>query len=389
MKFNPKKPFNSLPPLQDIPDLENATILKKCIEARSSLAELKQAVTLLPNPNVLINTLPILEAQASSEIENVVTTADSLFKALALGREDASDAETKEAVRYRDALYEGHASIKTRPLTTATAVQVVRTIKNVDLDVRSTPGTALLNTATGEVVYTPPEGNSLLRDLLADWERFLHERDDLDPLVRMAVGHYQFEAIHPFTDGNGRTGRILNLLYLSSQDLLPIPVLYMSRYIIQTRAGYYRLLLEVTRKGVWEEWILYMLDAVAQTSMWTLRKVLSVRDLRERVKAKIQRSAPKIYSAELVDQIFQQPYCRISNLVESKVAQRQTASVYLKKLAELNILKEVAVGRERIFINTSFFRILSANETLSDEAKNGGGTSRRRRRSRQLRSGAR
>jgi Fic family protein len=185
----------------------------------------------------------------------------------------------------------------------------------------------------------------------------------------MAVGHYQFEAIHPFTDGNGRTGRILNLLYLTSADLLPIPVLYMSRYIIQTKAEYYRLLLDVTRKDAWEDWIVYMLGAVAQTSIWTLRKVLAVRDLRQRVKAKIQREAPKIYSAELVDQIFEQPYCRISNLVESKVAQRQTASVYLKKLAELDLLKEVAVGRERIFVNTGFFKILSASERIEGEQK--------------------
>lgn len=369
MKFNPNKPHNVLPPLASAPPFETTRVLKSCILARSVLAELKQAVSLLPNPSVLINTLPILEAQASSEIENIVTTTDSLFKALARVTDEAIDSATKEALRYRQALYEGHAALKSKPLSTSTAVQIVRTIKDVDLDIRTTPGTALLNTATGAVVYTPPEGQALLRNLLADWEKFLHNRTELDPLVRMAVGHYQFEAIHPFTDGNGRTGRILNLLYLSSTDLLPIPVLYMSRYIIQTKTEYYRRLLEVTKEQRWEDWICYMLAAVTQTAEWTLRKVLAIQKLKEQTREIVRRNAPKIYSAELIDQIFQQPYCRISNLVEAGVAKRQTASVYLKKLAELGLLKEVAIGRERLFINSRFFTLLSGSERLDAPAK--------------------
>ena len=239
-------------------------MLKQCVLARAALAELKQAAELIPNPAMLINTLPLLEARASSEIENIVTTADNLFRHLQA--DSGADSATREALRYRRALLQGVAALKTRPLTTRTAESICTQIKSVEMSVRKVPGTALANDATGKVVYTPPEGEARIRDLLANWERFLHEEETIEPLVRMAVAHYQFEAIHPFTDGNGRTGRVLNSLFLVEQGLLPLPILYLSRYIIANKADYYRLLLGVTRDGAWEPWLLYMLRAVEDRS---------------------------------------------------------------------------------------------------------------------------
>ena len=252
-------------------------VLKQCVTARAALAELKQAAALIPNPAMLINTLPLLEARASSEIENIVTTADKLFRHLQA--DSGADPATREALRYRRALLEGVKALKTRPLTTGTAESICTRIKGVEMSVRKVTGTALANDATGEVVYTPPEGEARIRDLLANWERFLHEEETLDPLVRMAAAHYQFEAIHPFTDGNGRTGRVLNSLFLVEQGLLPLPILYLSRYIIAHKADYYRLLLAVTREGAWEPWLLYMLRAVEDTAGWTTAKIGAVRKL--------------------------------------------------------------------------------------------------------------
>lgn len=357
--FDPERPYSSLPPLPPKADLESRPILKACIGARAALAELKQAGDLLPNQAILINTIPLLEARASSEIENVVTTTDRLFRFAQDEADGQADPATKEALRYRTALNRGYQSLKRRPVTTATAVEVCRTIKGVKLDIRRVPGTALANDATGKVIYTPPQGEDLLRNLLANWERFLHETDELDPLIRMAVGHYQFEAIHPFTDGNGRTGRILNLLFLVEQGLLDLPVLYLSRSIIRRKADYYRLLLAVTTEGRWEDWILYMLGAVDETAHWTTAKIRSIRELMEETADFVRNKTPAIYSRELVELIFVQPYCRIGNVVDAGIAQRQTASVYLKDLCEIGVLKEVKAGREKLFINPRLMALLT------------------------------
>jgi Fic family protein len=214
--------------------VETKAVLKACVEARAAMAGLRQATALIPNPAVLINTIPILEAQASSEIENIVTTTDALFRHARLN-ELSADPATKEALRYRTALKAGFDSLKKRPLTTRTAEEICTIIRNVRMTVRKIPGTALANNATGEIIYTPPEEESRLRDKLANWERFIHESEGIDPLVRMAIAHYQFEAIHPFTDGNGRTGRIL-LLMLIEQGLLDLLILYLSRYVTLHKA---------------------------------------------------------------------------------------------------------------------------------------------------------
>lgn len=358
--FDPRQPYNDLPPLPPAQELETRPVLKACVEARAALAELKELGAALPDQAVLINTIPLLEAQASSEIENIVTTRDALFRH-AQDRDDAVDPATKEALRYRSALYDGFQSLTERPLCSATAVQVCRTIKDAALDVRCTPGTTIANGATGDVIYTPPEGEAHLRALLANWERFLHEAEELDPLVRMAVGHYQFEAIHPFTDGNGRTGRILNLLYLVEQKLLEIPVLYLSGYIIRHKADYYRLLLAVTRDGAWEEWLKFMLGAVAETAHWTAAKIRAIRNLQEHTTEHVRRSLPNIYSRELVDVIFAQPYCRIGNVVTAGIAKRQTASVYLKQLSAAGVLTETKIGRDKLFVHRKFLRLLTGD----------------------------
>ena len=360
--FDPTRAYNDLPLLPPDGDLESRSVLKACIEARAAIAELKQAGRSLPNQDVLINTIPLLEARASSEIENIVTTTDRLFQYAQPDREAMADPATKEALRYRTALRRGAQSLQKKPVSTSTAVRVCTTLLDVPSDVRRVPGTALLNQATGRIVYTPPEGEALLRTLLANWERFLHDRDDIDPLIRMAVAHYQFEAIHPFTDGNGRTGRILNLLFLVEQELLDLPVLYLSRAIIRTKADYYRLLLGVTSRGVWEEWILYMLRAVAETARWTTERIRLIRQLMQDTARYVKKEAYGAYSRDMVEMIFVQPYSRIRNVVDAGIAQRQTAAVYLKELVRAGVLREVKAGREKLFINPRLMRLLTAED---------------------------
>jgi Fic family protein len=358
MPFNPKSPFDALPLLPPKGDLENKPVLKACVEARAALASLKQATALIPNPTVLINTIPLLEAQASSAIENVVTTTDALFRQAQL-QENSADPQTKEALRYRTALRHGCEAINKAPLNTRIAEEICTIIKDVRMTVRRVPGTALAHEGSGAIIYTPPVGESLLRDKLANWERFVNLPSDLDPLVRMAIAHYQFEAIHPFTDGNGRTGRILNLLILVQYGLLDSPVLYLSRYIIRNKRPYYDLLLRVTKEAAWEEWLLYMLRATADTAKWTVEKIRAIRELVERTADTVKKRLPKIYSKELIESIFVQPYTRIENLTNAGIAKRQTASVYLNKLAQAKVLSSAQFGRNKLFVNPVFLRLLT------------------------------
>ena len=355
--WKPDRPYNKLPLLPPKAEIDSKAILKACITARAALAELKQAAELIPNQGVLINTLPLLEAGASSEIENIVTTTDKLFEHMR--NEAQADPATKEALRYSHAVLEGFKTLSKYPLTTRTAEQICTRIKAVEMNVRRVPGTALKNTATGEIIYTPPEGESLLRDLLADWERFLHNETALDPLIRMAIGHYQFEAIHPFTDGNGRTGRVLNTLFLIQENLLSLPILYLSRYIIQNKPDYYNLLLQVTREDAWEPWLLYIIKGVEETSIWTTQKIAAIRKLSEHTTQYVRTKLPKIYSYELVNLIFELPYCRIVSLTEAGIAKRQTASQYLKQLVEIGVLAEAATTKEKLFVHPKLMQLLT------------------------------
>ena len=357
MNWDPTQPYNDLPLLPPAEELETKAVLKQCVKSRTAVANLNQAVGFLPNSSLLINILPLLEAKASSEIENIVTTTDSLFKSSLTGT--TFDPATKEAMNYRQALYTGYRSLENIPLCTNTAEQICSVIKNCEMKIRQVPGTTLRNEQTNTTIYTPPIGEAELREKLSNWEKFIHDLDsDLDPLVVMAVSHYQFEAIHPFTDGNGRTGRIINLLYLISSGLLNSPILYHSRSIINRKEEYYQNLNQVTSKGDWQSWILYILETVEDAALWTNHKITEIRELKRDTKAWLKANAPKIYSAELLDVLFSQPYCRIQDLVDAGVAKRQAASTYLHSLVSLGLLAEEKVGREKLFIHKNFLELL-------------------------------
>lgn len=356
----PEKPYQNLPMLPPQVDIETKTILKKCVSARAALAELKKAAELIPNQGMLISLLPRLEARASSEIENIVTTTDRLFQFEHM--EEKADPATKEALRYGHALLEGYRSLKTHPLNTRTLERVCSTIKGVEMKIRKVPGTQLMNDRTKAVVYTPPNSENLLRELLANWEQFIHEHNDIDPLVRMAIGHYQFEAIHPFSDGNGRTGRVVNSLFLIQEDLLGLPILYLSRYLIQQRERYYQLLLSVTQNQAWEDWILFILDGVEQTVKWTTAKIEAIKNLMSHTVEYVKVHASKIYTYELMSLIFELPYARIQDVTEKKLVGRQAASRHLKELVSIGVLEEVAVGREKLFTHPKLIKLLSEDE---------------------------
>lgn len=357
MSWHPETPYNDLPLLPpDLEHIETRNVLKACISARAAIAELKTAGELIPDQGLLINILPMLEAKDSSRIENIVTTSDRLFQYA--DREEGADPATKEALRYRTALYDGYTHLNSYPLCTNTAVAICTNLRAVQTDIRKTPGTVLRD-HNNTVVYTPPVGEDAIRNLLANWERFIHSDDDVDPLVKMAIAHYQFECIHPFPDGNGRTGRILNILYLIQAGLLSLPILYLSRFILERRDDYYTLLRRVTERGDWEAWIVFMLEAVENTSRWTTDKISVVRELIAGTTEYVREKLPKIYTHELIQALFAQPYCRIENLVERGVAKRQTASTYLKQLVEIGVLEEMSAGREKLYLNTRLLRELN------------------------------
>ena len=357
MPFNRQQPYNDLPLLPPTTELETRAVLKQAISANRVLANLRGLAAKIPNQGLLINSIVLQEARLSSEIENIVTTNDELYRAAANG-DGKTDPHTKEVLRYREALYFGFKALRERPLNSNLFIELVQLIKQVDIGIRAIPGTALKNDL-GEVIYTPPVGEAVIRDKLANLEQFIHADDGLDPLVKMAVMHYQFEAIHPFPDGNGRTGRILNLLFLVEQQLLDIPVLFLSRYIITHRQEYYAGLRGVTEAQDWERWVLFMLKAVESTAQQTFEQVNRILALMEEVRERVQREAENIYSKDLVEAIFMQPYTKIAFLVEAGIAKRQTASRYLQTLAAMGVLREEQVGREKYYINDALFAELT------------------------------
>ncbi|GAB2526011.1 Fic family protein [Nocardiopsis aegyptia] len=360
MPWSPDVPFNDLPPLPPADlDLEPKPVLKATVQARTALATLTQASQLLPNPNILIHAVPLLEAQASSEIENIVTTADELFKHADSG---GGDHATKEALRYRSALFAGVESIRNRPLTSATAVRICSELQGREMAIRAMASTRIANPTTRQVVYAPPEGADLIREKLSAWERFVHAEDDLDPLVRMAVAHYQFEAIHPFHDGNGRTGRVINILMLIEAGLLHDPILYLSRAIIADKNDYYRLLRAVTADGAWIEWVLYMLDVVRDSAESTTRKIKAIRTCQEDIAERARAATFGGRDAQFLAVLFEQPYCRINTVADRCDVSRQTASSWLHALVKAGLLHDVKVGRERLFVNHEFLDVLTRPE---------------------------
>ncbi len=337
--------------------VETQKVLKKTISANRALAKLNGVAQIIPNQNILINSLVLQEAKDSSEIENIITTHDELFRA---GLDIASVTnETKEVQHYREALLKGYELVRdTGLLLKRDIVTIQKILEQNDAGVRRQSGTTLKNAVTGEVVFTPPQEYEVIQELLTNLEQYINEPNELDPLVNMAIIHYQFETIHPFYDGNGRTGRIINILYLIFKELLDIPILYLSSYIIKNKADYYRLLQEVRTKENWEEWILYMLDGVEQTSLATTELVNDIHTLMGETKEKIKAELPKIYSKDLVEILFMHPYTKIDFLVDGLGVYRDTAGRYLKKLEALGIVKEVKIKNSKFFVNTKLFERL-------------------------------
>lgn len=363
MSFNRDTPYNSLPELPPSGQIESIDILKKCISVTRSLAELKDLGKSIPNQAILIDSIVMQEARFSSEIENIVTTNDRLYKA-ASKEYPSVDPSTKEVLNYRAALKYGFEYIQNRPLNKSTLIEITRILTNRRSVIRSVPGTKIVNPESGEVFYTPPEGKQRILGYLANLEDFLHKNTGLDPLVKMCIAHYQFEAIHPFYDGNGRAGRIMNILYLVSENLLDLPVLYLSRYIIDNKQKYYLLLREVTEKNYWKKWILFLLEGIEQMSDSTAAKIREIHNLFLNTLEQAKKKLPaKVYSKELIEMIYMLPYIRISNLVEHDIAKRQTASEYLKALSDAGFLKLQTEGKEKIYINTELLSLLQKDLT--------------------------
>ncbi|HBK27466.1 MAG TPA: addiction module protein [Dialister sp.] len=360
MDYDRKTAYNQLPPIPPAIDLETRKILKKVNTANKALGELKGWGLHQSNPYLLLQTISLQEAKASSEIENIVTTNDELYQAFSLDSTLHISPATKEVLHYKEALWKGYELIRSgHPLCISVFTSIFQTIKSRNDGIRTMPGTVLKNTM-GDVVYTPPDNREDILHLLSNLENYINmPEDDVDPLIRLALIHYQFECIHPFPDGNGRTGRIINVLYLVQEGLLYYPTLYLSGYIISHKNDYYKLLAGVTERQEWEPWIYYILDAIEQTALHTLQMLKEIRDAKVQLSEEIKEKLPQMYSKELIDLLFNYPYCKISFLVRENIAKTQTASKYLNTLADMGWLHRVKRGREVYFINENLLRILT------------------------------
>lgn len=355
-------PFNDLPDLPPAENFETPEIFRLCIQANKLLAELKGYCQTLPNPNLLLNTIVLQESKESSAIENIVTTQDELYQATLDLADSIRHVAAKEVLQYREAMYWGLGEMrKTGLITTNLMVGIMQQLRGSSMGIRNTPGTKLANPQSQQVVYTPPEGENTIREKLASLERFINDDSisQLDPLVKMALIHYQFEAIHPFSDGNGRTGRILNVLYLINKNLIGLPVLYLSYYIIQHKTDYYRLLREVTETENWNGWVSFILRGVAETAALALQRIDAILQLKQQSEAGIKAVLNASYTRELSDLLFSYPYIKIKVLEQHQIARRQTASAYLQKLAQAGILTPVKIGKETYYINHKLMNILS------------------------------
>jgi len=352
-----------IPPLPPHASFETMRIMQSLTRASRSLAEVKGRAPVIPNQGILIDTLSLQEARDSTEIENIVTTNDVLFRGDYKGDGGLSGA-AKEVAMYRQALYFGHERLcETGLITNRTLVEMFRILKNRDDGFRSTPGT-VLESSPGKIVYIPPQVPADIVAQMRALEAYINVHDGLDPLIRMAIIHHQFESIHPFPDGNGRLGRMLNVLYLVKEGLLSIPILYMSRGINQSKAEYYRLLQALRDDGAWEDWVLYVLNVVTRTSEITLSLIEGIRRQMARVKDTIRNNLPKIYSQDLVNNLFRHPYTRIEYVMNDLGVSRPTATSYLEKLVadrDLNIEK-ISEGRNSYYVNVGLVSLLAESE---------------------------
>lgn len=345
-------PFNNY-------DLKTPRILEALNEASRSLAELKGFANSIPNQHILINAITINEAKDSSAIENIVTTHDSIYKVLT--ESGFKDENAKEVVDYRSAIWHGYRFIKEKGfINTNVLVELQSMIEHNNAGIRKTPGTNLKNSKTGEIIYTPPQEEKEIRNLLKNLEDYINDSDDdVDPLIKMALIHYQFESIHPFYDGNGRTGRILNVLYLVLTNLLDSPILYLSNYINNNKSEYYSLFTSFREEDNYEEWILYILKGIEETSKNTIKLIKLIIDEMNLYKEEFIAKLPKIYSDELLDSLFYEVYTRINYIEDKCNVTRQTAATYLNQLVEIGLLEYEKVGRESIYKNTRLINLLS------------------------------
>lgn len=343
-------------------DIESKTIMKKTALARSALAEMKGAALSIPNQSILINTLSLQEAKDSSAIENIITTHDELYQADYLKNQFKTIA-SKEVHKYAEALRWGFETVKEKGfLSNNHLIKMQATIEENDAGFRKVPGTALKNEQTGEVVYTPPQTHDEVLEHMANLESFMNnnELSDWDPLVKMAIIHHQFESIHPFYDGNGRTGRIINILYLVKEGMLNLPILYLSRYINQNKGDYYRLLQKVRTENAWEEWVLYILEGVEQTSIQTIKIIEGIKELMKVHKQRIRTELPKIYSQDLLNNLFKHPYTKIDFVIEEAGVSRKTAAKYLNQLDELGIVSKQKIWKDNYYVNTDLYTLLNS-----------------------------
>lgn len=349
------KMLHYLPPTEN---LETDRVLRMLARVHRALAELKGFSDTIPNKNILINAILIKEAKDSSEIENIITTYDELYKSMS--RENYSNPAAKEVANYRVALWHGYQIVKNRQLlTTSMILEIQELIESNRAGIRKLPGTVLVD-GRGDVIYTPPASEREIIDLLTNLEKYINENDDdADELVKLAVIHYQFEAIHPFYDGNGRTGRIINVLYLVLKGLLDSPILYLSKYIVRNKLDYYRYLRDVTEHENWEEWILFMLTGIEETAIETLARIKQINDLLDSTASEIKNQLPKIYSRELVELLFYEFYTKTKYIEQGLHVTRKTAAGYLSSLEAIGVLSSEKVGRERIYLNKKLFAIVS------------------------------
>lgn len=340
-------------------DLESKAVLRKLVSAHRALAELKGVAATIPNQEILINTLSLQEAKDSSEIESIITTHDELYQNDL--EESFSSSAAKEVSNYVKALRYGFEEVQKRSIISTNQIIEIQTIlEGNSAGFRTTPGTNLVNDQTGEVIYTPPQHPDDIVRLMREIEQLINDETiaDWDPLVKMAIIHHQFESIHPFYDGNGRTGRMLNILYLVKEGLLDLPILYLSRYINQHKATYYDLLQHVRQDNTWEEWVLYILEGVEQTSIQTLRLIREIQILMTETEELIRQEKPKIYSQDLLNNIFKHPYTKIDFLTQDLDIARQTASRHLNSLVDIGILESYKLGRNNYYINLKLFQLL-------------------------------
>lgn len=348
--------LDKLPPLRE--KVETFEILRQTNKSAAALAELKGVAKTIPNQAMLINAIVLQEAKDSSEIENIITTQDELYKALTINKTNISLA-IKEVVNYRKAIFYGYDLAKKQGfLRVNDIVSIQQELVDNSAGIRSTPGTVLKNDKTGNIVYTPPQEKEEILDLLTNFINHFNQPDDLSPLINLAILHYQFESIHPFYDGNGRTGRILNILYLILNELIDVPILYLSSYIIENKPEYYKLLNQTNKTGNWGDWIVFMLKAVEITSRDTITRITNIKDQLDSTIIRVQEKAPKVYRKELVELLFEQPYSKIGFVVDRLGVERKAASRYLKELEGIGVLESQKVGRETLYINKELIEIL-------------------------------